>query len=332
MPKKNDTAPETGPETGPEAVPAGPVGNSRQDCVAALATISREPWALRPEAMADLHASLELGAGGLPAPAVAARLKAAVGLDPQASSRSGIVRAGTVAVIPIRGMIRQNRSAMEEFFGIDLGTTTSTLVDRARAAMDDDEVSAVVFACDSPGGSVRGLAEAADALYALRGSKPMLSVVTGEMASAAYHLGCQADEIVISPSAEAGSIGVWQMHVDESRFLESIGYDITLIFAGKFKVEGNPWEPLSEEAQAHFQEQVDEFYGRFVKDVARGRDDKVSAVRNGYGQGRMMLAKSAVEAGLADRVGTLEETIAKLQGARPRRRTGSRSARRLAFI
>jgi hypothetical protein len=94
------------------------------------------------------------------------------------------------------------------------------------------------------------------------------------------------------PSADVGSIGVYAAHVDASAAARRRGLKYTLISAGKFKVEGNPFEPLSDEARAAMQASVDEFYAMFTSDVAKNRDVSVKDVRNGYGEGRVLTAKS----------------------------------------
>jgi ClpP class serine protease len=87
-----------------------------------------------------------------------------------------------------------------------------------------------------------------------------------------------------------------------------------VIRAGKYKVEGNPFEPLSDEGRAFIQARVDEAYSSFVKDVARGRGVNVSDVKGGYGQGRALSAKDALTAGLIDRIGTMEDTFSRVLG------------------
>src|SRR5206468_2694708 len=86
------------------------------------------------------------------------------------------------------------------------------------------------------------------------------------------------------------------------------------ISAGKFKLENNPFEPLTEEGKAVLQGKVDTAYAAFVKDVARGRGVSVADVRNGYGQGRALDAKDALKAGLIDRIATMDATIGRLVG------------------
>jgi ClpP class serine protease len=102
------------------------------------------------------------------------------------------------------------------------------------------------------------------------------------------------------------------MHQDVSEMLAAEGVKMTFIKAGKFKTEGNPFEPLSEDALAFHQGQVDATYEQFVGAVARGRGVNKSAVREGMGQGRMMHAAQSAEMGLVDRVATLGRVLEEL--------------------
>jgi signal peptide peptidase SppA len=179
--------------------------------------------------------------------------------------------------------------------------------------VNDATVGAIVLDVDSPGGQVNGIEELSKKIFEARGSKPIVAVANHTMASAAYWIGTAADEVVASPSAEIGSIGVFAMHEDVSAALEKEGVKISLISEGKFKTEGNPYEPLSEESRTAIQARVAEHYDAFVKAVARNRGVKASDVRGGFGEGRVVGAKQAVNLGMADRIGTLEETIARLQ-------------------
>ena len=145
-------------------------------------------------------------------------------------------------------------------------------------------------------------------------------------ASAAYWLASAADEMVVTPSGSVGSIGIVAMHEDVSKALEAEGVKVSIVSAGKYKTEGNPYQPLSVEGRAYLQSQVDQFGGMFVDGVARGRKVSSSQVRNGFGEGRMVLAAGAVRAGMADRVATFDETLARFgarQGPLPAARTVS---------
>jgi signal peptide peptidase SppA len=165
---------------------------------------------------------------------------------------------------------------------------------------------------------VFGVQELYDVIVSARAEKRVVACVNSLAASAAYWLACAANEMVVTPGGQVGSVGVYMMHADVSKKMEMEGVKTTFVQAGAFKTEGNPFEPLSAEARAAIQEQVDAYYGMFVKAVAGGRGVAQSAVRDGFGQGRMVMAAEAVKMGMADRVATLDATLGRLlmKGAR----------------
>jgi signal peptide peptidase SppA len=192
------------------------------------------------------------------------------------------------------------------------GATAEALGRQFDDLVNDPQVSAIVLDVNSPGGQVGGIEELSKKIFDARGTKPIVAVSNHLMASAAYWIGTAADEIVVSPSSEVGSIGVFAAHQDISAALEKEGVKVSLIKAGKYKAEANPYEPLTEEARAAMQENVSDIYGTFVDAVARNRGVKSAIVRNGFGEGRVVSAKKAIELGMADRMGTLEEVIDQL--------------------
>lgn len=220
-------------------------------------------------------------------------------------------RQGAIAVIPIRGVLANRMSALDESSGGASAEQIGRMIAQAGA---DPNIQTILYDVDSGGGTVPGIQELAAQMFALRGVKRQVAQVNDTAASAAYWLASQADEIVSIPSGTVGSIGVFAAHDDMSAALEKEGHKISLMSAGKFKLEGNPFEPLSDEARAVVQGRVDEAYAQFVKDVARGRGVSPAAVRNGYGEGRALGAKDAKAAGMIDRIATMEETVARLSG------------------
>jgi signal peptide peptidase SppA len=221
----------------------------------------------------------------------------------------------TIAVIPIHGMIAQHPQSM--------GTSTDEIGAQLAAALNNPRVDAILLDIDSPGGTVDGIPELGAKIAAARGVKPITAFANSFIASAAYWLASQADEVVVTPSGQVGSIGVYMLHEDWSQKLANEGVKIRAISAGKYKLEGAKWEPLDPDAEAFIQQRVDEVYGWFVKAVASGRRDTQTNVRNGYGEGRMLGAAQAVKANLADRVGTFNEAVGGL--ARRAQRPGPRA-------
>ena len=217
-----------------------------------------------------------------------------------------------IVVVPVTGVISPRAHDVE---GISTGGGMSAegfaAVMRQLAA--DPNIKGIVLDVDSPGGNVAGVPEAVEAIREARAAKPVTAVAHHWAASAAYWLASAADELVVTPSGEVGSIGVYVYHEDISKRLDMLGVTPTLIKAGSNKAEGHPAFPLSEEAAAHVQARVDDYYGMFVKDVAKGRRVPVSTVREQFGGGRMVGAQEAVRLGMADRVGSLADTIKRMQ-------------------
>jgi len=235
----------------------------------------------------------------------------------------------SIAVIGLQGTLMQRSNPFLSFFG---GTGLSQFVAQLQAAADDDSIAQILIEIDSPGGEVYGTGEAAQAVLDARKSKPVVAISNSLAASAAYWIGSQADEFFCTPGGEVGSIGVYTAHEDLSKVLEASGVDVTLISAGKYKTEGNPYGPLDRDAKAHMQSRVDEYYGAFTRDVARGRAVPVDQVRGGMGQGRVLGAKQALDAGMIDGVLTRDQVVARMQrsGQIGLGRSGSAgSARRL---
>ncbi len=213
-----------------------------------------------------------------------------------------------VAIITVTGSLI-NRGA---WVGSSSGETSYEGIKfQVASAANDPKVRSIMLDIESPGGEAVGAFEAADAIRAAAKAKPVTAVVNGMAASAAYALASAANKIVTTPTGMSGSIGVVMMHADYSRFLDAEGVTPTLIFAGAHKVDGNPFEPLSDAVRADLQAEVDNFYSLFVKGVAAGRKGlSPAAIRDT--EARTFLGKEAVDRGLADSVGTFESALADI--------------------
>jgi signal peptide peptidase SppA len=293
-----------------------------------IEAVSRTPWAIEPRKGADLWTFFRHKAAGIKF----TDMEIEASIDATSQSQPRQTRNGNVAVLRLGGVIMHRAEQVDDISGPG-GTSTERFGSRFDDAVSDGSTSAIVIDVNSPGGAVSGTPELFSKIMAARGSKPIIAVANAMAASAAYWIACAADEIVITPSGEVGSVGVWTAHEDVSRMLEANGVKTSLIYAGKYKVEGNPFEPLTDEARAALQSSVDDAYQMFVKDIAKGRGRKIEEVRNGFGEGRTVGAKEAVALGMADRVDTLENVIAKLTKSNARAvKTAATARRRLALI
>jgi signal peptide peptidase SppA len=275
-----------------------------------LIEAATSPWAMEAaklRAMIDIFRFQALG-GKLSAEEIDRNIDAAR-IHPN-TDRSVANKPGNVGVMHLRGVI-SNRAPLVEDVSSERGTSVERFTQAFRSLRDSDQVKAIVFDCNSPGGTVYGVRELAEEIRAARGTKPLVAQVNATCASAAYWIASACDEIVVTPSGQVGSIGVYTIHEEISKFLAEQGITETIISAGKYKTEANPFEPLGDEARAAMQATIDRYYGMFVDAVAENRGAKPADVRNGYGQGRMVIADEAIEAGLADRIGTMAETLAR---------------------
>jgi len=119
---------------------------------------------------------------------------------------------------------------------------------------------------------------------------------------------------ICTPGGDVGSVGVYIMHVDHSKALEAEGVKVTMVHAGKHKVEMAPYSPLSDEAKAELQTRVDAIEGKFHAALRRNRDTSLDDVRSNYGQGRVVSAERALQLGMIDRVMTFDALMNKLTG------------------
>lgn len=270
-----------------------------------LMAMAAELWAIEQTKLEAIVGFLALQASGEKFSAEEIEAKIA----PQ-TAKAVARREGAVAVIPLQGVISNRMNLMGDISSGG-GASSEQLSAQLRSAIADDGVKAIILDCDTPGGNVHGTDEVSGLIAANRGGKPIVAQVNANLASAGYWIGCSCDEIVMTASSEVGSIGVYTIHDDITAALEKVGVKKTLIGAGKFKAESAPFLPLSDEALAYKQKRVDAYYGMFVDRIATGRNVDVDAVRNGFGQGRMVGAEEAVRIGMADRIGTMQDTLAR---------------------
>lgn len=302
-------------------------GNRMQHLINALGSTA---WAIQPEKLAAVLGFLEVRLSGrkfsdeeraerIGTPEERAE-RAAFNSMKAASRPMASSGGGSIAVLPITGVIAHRMAMVQDVSGPG-GTSTEGFKRQLEAALNDESVSAIVLDIDSPGGTVSGVAELAQFIYESRGQKKIIAVANSLAASAAYWIAAAADEVVVTPTGDVGSIGVFTVHVDQSALDEATGLKFTMIAAGKYKVEGHSHAALDEEAEAALQARVDDFYSMFTKDVGKYRGVPAAKVRSGFGEGRIVRARQAVELGMADRVATLDEVLVKLGAKRGGART-----------
>lgn len=276
-----------------------------------VAAIASQRWMITPDGMRRILAQLpEATSGQFVGDLFAARPEAI-------AARSRAARAGSVAVVAIRGPIVRYDSWFTMIFG---GTSVEWLNQQVRELASDEAVGSILFDVDSPGGTISGLPELAATIRAARELKAVSTVTNDFNCSAAYWVSCQADEMSSTPEGLTGSIGIFTEHWDISRMLEAEGIGHEFIQAGRFKTEGSEFAPLTDEAREHVQGLVEDGYGLFLTDVAKGRGVTAAKVREDYGEGRVFAAKEAKAKGLIDRIGSYADAVSRAANGKVARR------------
>lgn len=205
-----------------------------------------------------------------------------------------------VAVICVHGILVHELSWLGAWFGGE--TAYCEIAAAIVAAMNDPDVNAVVLHVNSPGGEVAGCFDLVDGIYGLRGIKPIWAIFDEEGYSAAFAIASAADRIIVPRTGGSGSIGVITMHIDITGMLEEFGVKVTTIQYGARKSDRYPTTPLSDEARAIMQADIDAMGELFVNTVARNRGlspGKVRATEAGIFLGASGLEQSLVDAVMA---------------------------------
>lgn len=213
-----------------------------------------------------------------------------------------------VAVIPIYGSLVKRTVGLQVESGL---TSYASIADQIDSAVADPLVSGIVLDIDSPGGEAAGVFELARRIRAAAQQKPIWAVANDAAFSAAYAIAASAERVFITETAGVGSIGVIALHVDQSARDATDGLRYTAITAGEHKNDFSPHEPLSVQAHASLQAEVDRLYTIFTDQVAQMRGIKPQAVRST--QAALFFGEDAVKAGLADGVLSLDTAVAEMK-------------------
>lgn len=223
----------------------------------------------------------------------------------------------SLAVIKIAGTMMKSQSSMGG------GASTVQLRRDIRQAAADPEVSGILLAIDSPGGTVAGTDDLATDVRAARQQKPVYAHIDDLGASAAYWVASQAEKIFAnSPTAMVGSIGTMTTIYDASEAAAKEGVKAILIATGPLKGAGTPGTIITEEQRAYFQDLIDQSQKSFDSAVKRGRglsDKQLADVRSGAVFG----AESAHARKLIDGIQPMGKTMNELMRASSRSASAS---------
>lgn len=227
---------------------------------------------------------------------------------------------GMIAVIPLVGPVSPD--------GIYGGTSLRAFTKAVLQADANPNIAKIILHITSPGGTVTGTPEAADAVRQVRerGQTIIVSHADGMMASAATWIGTAASQVSISPSGEAGSIGVISIYAEMSRMLEEAGISVNVIRNPDGKARFTGLEPLTDAMRETMEKRNQAAYSQFKRAMAINRTVADSEVESRFGGGEMLDATEAKAAGLVDKIETFDHMLARVIAGNKQRAPRQRSS------
>lgn len=177
-----------------------------------------------------------------------------------------------------------------------------------RIAQNDDDIKAVVFRINSPGGSATESEEIYKAAKAFGEKKPLVVSMGSYAASGGYYIACPAQKIVAMPSTITGSIGVFGVIPNVEKLLKDIDLNVETVGTHKHSGMGSMYTKMDSREIDVIQQSVETVYGRFISHVAEGRNMTTAEV-DSIGQGRVWSGASALKIGLVDTLGSLNDAL-----------------------
>lgn len=209
-----------------------------------------------------------------------------------------------VAIIHVAGEIAEGKGRDDLLAGGSAGS--DTVIEAIRDAAKDDKVAAIVLRIDSPGGS----ALASDLIWreAERTKKPVVASLSDTAASGGYYIAVAADRIVAAPGTLTGSIGVVGGKIAVGGALERYGVHTDVVSKGKNAGWLSMQTPFTAAEREAFMTTMKDVYRLFTSKVAEGRKLELAKL-DALAEGRVFTGRMAKEAGLVDRLGTLDDAI-----------------------
>jgi len=214
-----------------------------------------------------------------------------------------------ILVIPIKGEISGSTS---KGFIFKKPSMIQEIISQLKLAEKDREIKAVILKIDSPGGTVT----ASDILYheilafKNRTGLKLVAAMMDVAASGGYYIALPADFILAHPTTITGSIGVIFMQPKVNSLMEKIGVGLDVNKSGKNKDMGSPFRNTTDEERKIFQDLTDELGKRFITLVSTHRKlEKNQLVE--ISTARIYLAPKALELGLIDKIGYLDDAISE---------------------
>ena len=194
--------------------------------------------------------------------------------------------------------------------------TQPSMVARIKEELDtaaaDPHVKAIVLRINTPGGTVT----ASDLIYhevtnfKKTTGKKVIAMIMDLGASGGYYVAVSSDKILAHPTTVTGSIGVIMLNINVEGLLEKIGVSGNVIKSGERKDMGSPFRSMADEEREIFQSMINQMYDRFVAVIAEGRKELTIEQVKKISDGRIYTAQQALDLGLVDQIGYLEDAVA----------------------
>ncbi len=144
-----------------------------------------------------------------------------------------------IAVLPVSGTLVSKTRSLQPYSGM---TGYNGIIARLQQAISDPGVDGILLDMDTPGGMVSGAFDCADIIARMRDLKPVWALANDMNCSAGQLIASSASRRLVTQTARTGSIGVMMAHSNYGAALKTNGVEVTLIYSGDHKVDGNPYE------------------------------------------------------------------------------------------
>ena len=213
-----------------------------------------------------------------------------------------------IAIVRVEGTIQEQ--ADTNAFGEAVGYQHATTLDYIDNLIDDSGNVGILLYVDSPGGTVYESEELYLKLkeYKEKTGRPIWDYMAHYAASGGYMVSMAADKIYSNPNTTTGSIGVIMSGYDMSGLYEKLGIRYVSITSGANKDSSQ----MTDEQIAIYQEQVDEYYNKFVGIVAEGRSMSEEDVKV-LADGRTYTANQAIDNGLIDEIALYDDMVSEMR-------------------
>lgn len=215
-----------------------------------------------------------------------------------------------IAVLPVSGTLVSRTRALQPYSGM---TGYNGIIARLQQAASDPMVDGILLDMDTPGGMVAGAFDCADIIARVRDIKPVWALANDMNCSAGQLLASAASRRLVTQTARTGSIGVMMAHSNYGAVLEKQGVEITLIYSGSHKVDGNPYSHLPDDVRETLQSRMDATRQMFAQKVSAYTGLSVQAVLDT--EAAVYSGQEAIDAGLADELVNSSDAITVMRDA-----------------